>query len=245
MHSMWKTLLVALLVLVAGCSGGVGGDGATATQTTTVADTADGDTTNGDTGESGDSSSSEDSSSSMAFDFNQSWDEQFREGQYYRYEITSPNLNDTATYEWEVLSATEDEVTIRTKVDAEETTSEQTVTASRDQLYSELSGSPSGSIATVGFNSPYYSGVDGETLEVGDGWEASGTNGNVSFTVERTSSYAGLDCAYFVVQMNGSVFWESCVSPESPLPGYMAFYEEEGDDEPVFEMTLVEYRPGN
>ncbi|KTG27952.1 hypothetical protein [Haloferax profundi] len=246
MHSMWKTLLVALLVLVAGCSGGVGGDGTTATQTTT-ADTADGDAANADTsdgGETGDSST-DDSASSMAFDFNQTWDEQFREGQYYRYEITSPNVDGTATYEWEVLDATDDEVTIRTKVVTEDSTSEQTVTAARDELYSELSGSPSGSIATVGFNSPYYSGVEGETLEVGDSWEASGANGDVSFAVESTSSYAGLDCANFVVRTNGSVFWESCVTPESPLPGYMAFYEEEGDDEPVFEMTLVEYRPGN
>ncbi|KAB1193661.1 hypothetical protein GJR96_09500 [Haloferax sp. MBLA0076] len=244
MHSMWKALLVASLVLVAGCSGGTGGEDATTTATETGNLTATVTTTptGGDDGSGG---ANNGDSNSMMFDFNQSWDQQFREGQYYRYEITSPNIDGTATYEWEVLDATEDEVTIRTKVVTEDSTSEQTVTAARDELYSELSGSPSGSIATVGFNSPYYSGVEGETLEVGDSWEASGTNGDVSFTVERTSSYAGLDCANFVVRTNGSVFWESCVSPESPLPGYMAFYEEEGDDEPVFEMTLVEYRPGN
>ncbi|WP_411964091.1 hypothetical protein [Haloferax sp. YSMS24] len=246
MNTVWKTLLVASLVLLAGCGGGVGGDdAATATQTTAAEDAAATTTAaSGDDGESG-SGGGDESAKSATFDFNQSWDKQFRAGQYYRYEVESPNLDETATYEWEVVSIDEENVTIRTTVVADGTTTEQTVTASRDQLYSELSGSPSGSIATIGFNSPYYSGVDGETLEVGDGWEASGQNGDVSFTVESTSNYAGLQCADFVVRTNGSVFWESCVSPESPLPGYMAFYEEEGDEEPAFEMTLVEYRPGN
>lgn len=249
MNAVWKTLLVASLVLVAGCSGGTAGEDATTTaaatgnltETVTTTPTGGGGSGGDTAGGGGDSADAE----SMTFDFNQSWDRQFREGMYYRYEVTSPNLDETATYEWEVLSVEGENVTIRTAVQTGETSSEQTVTASRDELYGELSGSPSGSVATVGFDSPYYSGVDGETLEVGDGWEASGPNGNVSFTVESTSTYGGLQCADFVVRTNGSVFWESCVSPESPLPGYMAFYEEEGDDEPAFEMTLVEYRSGN
>ena len=250
MQTAWKTLLVALLVLVAGCSGGAGGDDTTATAetenlTATVTTTATGDGGGDDTSGGNDASGGDESAKSASFEFNQSWDKQFRAGQYYRYEVESPNLEETATYEWEVVAVDGDNVTIRTTVVADGTTTTQTVTAPQDQLYGELSGSPSGSVATIGFDSPYYSGVDGETLEVGDGWEASGQNGDVSFKVESASSYAGLECANFVVRTNGSVFWESCVSPESPLPGYMAFYEEEGDEEPAFEMTLVEYRAGD
>ncbi len=236
-----RVLLAALMVLLAGCGGGVGGDATTATDASTGATDATGTAVDGESaGQSGDGDAER-----TSFTFNGTWDQRYRTGQYYRYDITSPSIDGTATYEWEVVSATDDEVTIRTKLVTPNTTSEQTVSAPPDEIYGELAGSPSGSVATIGFDSPYYSGVDGETLRVGDGWEASGENGNVSFKVEEISTSAGLECANFVVRTNGSVFWESCVTPESPLPGYMAFYEEEGDDEPAFEMVLVEYRSGD
>ncbi|POG56027.1 hypothetical protein [Haloferax marisrubri] len=230
------------MVLLAGCGGGVGGDATTATDSSAGATDA---TATAADGDSADQSGDGDATERTSFDFNGTWDQRYRTGQYYRYDITSPSIDGTATYEWEVVSATDDEVTIRTKLVTPNTTSEQTVSAPPDEIYGELAGSPSGSVATIGFDSPYYSGVDGETLSVGDGWEASGANGNVSFRVEEISAYAGLECANFVVRTNGSVFWESCVTPESPLPGYMAFYEEEGDEEPAFEMVLVEYRAGD
>ncbi|AHZ23608.1 hypothetical protein BM92_13590 [Haloferax mediterranei ATCC 33500] len=234
-------LLVALLVLVAGCSGGIGGDGTTTTAAQTTVET--GTATDGETSTPGNESGN--ASSTTAFEFNGTWDNQYRTGQYYRYEITADSIDGTATYEWEVLSATDDEVTVRAKLVTSNTTSERTVTASPDKINSKLSGSPTGSVATLGFGSPYYSSIDGKSLSVGDSWEVSGANGDTSFKVERVSTYAGLECANFVVRTNGSVTWESCVSPESPLPGHMAFYEEEGDDEPAFEMVLVEYRSGN
>ncbi|UVE50384.1 hypothetical protein KU306_00280 [Haloferax larsenii] len=246
MRQYTHVLVVALLVLLAGCSGGLGGDGATATETTTDTTDSERDTSATPATDASGTPTTGDESAKLTteFEFNGSWDQQYRPGQYYRYEVESPNLDGTATYEWEVVSATEQNVTIRAKLVSAETTTEQTVTAPADELYGELSGSPTGSVATLGFNSPYYSGLDEKSLEVGDGWETSGTNGNVSFKVESTSTYAGLQCADFVVRTNGSVFWESCVAPDSPLPGYMAFYEDEGDEEPAFEMTLVEYRPG-
>ncbi|WP_396612009.1 hypothetical protein ACH9L7_01635 [Haloferax sp. S1W] len=244
MRQHLRVLLVALLVLLAGCSGGVGGDGdggdgvtlTETTQTTTAA---------GSNGSTTDSTDTESAKAATELEFNSTWDEQYRAGQYYRYEIESPNLDGTATYEWEIVSVSENNVTIRTTLVTSESTSEQTVTAPADELSGELSGTSSGSVAALGFDSPYYSALDGKTLEVGDGWEASGSNGNVSFAVESTSTHAGLQCADFVVRTNGSVFWESCVAPDSPLPGYVAFYENEGDSDPAFEMTLVEYRPGS
>ncbi|MFC7202287.1 hypothetical protein ACFQJC_02075 [Haloferax namakaokahaiae] len=239
MNRPWSILAVSLLVLLAGCGGGVsGGQDGTAATTAAAGDaTADGTTTAAE-GES------QAAMSTTEFDFNQSWDTQYRAGQYYRYEITSPNLDETASYEWEVVETNETSVTIRTTVETSNGTSEQTVTASREELYSELAGSPSGSIATLGFDSPYYASVEGETLEVGDSWNLSSPSGNVSVTVDEIETYADLRCANFVVRMNDSLFWESCVTPESPLPGYVAFYDE-NETEPAFEMTLVEYRRGD
>ncbi|WP_410766881.1 hypothetical protein [Haloferax sp. DFSO60] len=237
MNRLWSILAVSLLVLLAGCGGGVGGGQDQSAATTAVDGTATETATDADGG-------SQEAMSTTEFDFNQSWETQYRAGQYYRYEITSPNIEETATYEWEVIEANETSVTIRTTVVTSNQTTEQTVTASRDELYSELSGTPSGSIATLGFDSPYYTSVEGETLEVGDTWELSSPNGNVSVTVDEINTYADLRCANFVVTMNDSLFWESCVTPESPLPGYVAFYDED-TTEPAFEMTLVEYRRGN
>lgn len=240
MNRLWSTLAVALLVLLAGCGGGVGG-GETAA-TTAAGDAAADATATSTEAASGDAPDS--AVEAKSFDFNQTWDRQYRAGQYYRYEITSPNLEDTATYEWEVVSTDAENVTIRTTITTSNGTAEQTVTAPKDQLYSELSGSPSGSVAALGFNSPYYSSVEGETLEVGDSWELSSASGTMTVEVDEINTYADLRCANFVVRMNDSLFWESCVTPESPLPGYVAFYDE-GQTDPAFEMTLVEYRPGN
>lgn len=237
-----RVLLAAVMVLLAGCGGGVGGDATAATEPTTDATGATDATTTAD-GESANQSG--DAAERTPVTFNETWDQRYRAGQYYRYDIESRSIDGTATYEWEVVSATDDEVTVRTKLVTPNGTTEQTVTAPPDEVYGELAGTPSGSVATLGFDSPYYNGVDGETLSVGDSWESSGPNGTVSFEVEALSTYAGLECAAFVVRTNGSVFWESCVTPESPLPGYVAFYEEEGDDTPAFEMELVEYRAGD
>lgn len=236
-----RVLLAALMVLLAGCGGGVGGAATTATDASTGATDA---TATATDGESADQSGDGDAERA-SFSFNGTWDQRYRTGQYYRYDIESRSIDGTATYEWEVVSATDDEATVRTKLVTPNGTTEQTVTAPPDEVYGELAGTPSGSVATLGFDSPYYNGVDGETLSVGDSWESSGPNGTVSFEVEALSTYAGLECAAFVVRTNGSAFWESCVTPESPLPGYVAFYEEEGDDTPAFEMELVEYRSGN
>jgi hypothetical protein len=238
------TLLVAVLVVVAGCagspdaapapSGGGDGDGADgqAASTTTAppstdrppepsADGADG---------GGDAPASE-------------WDRYaFRAGDVYEYEVYS-ETDGAGTLRWEVVDASETAVTLKMDYDTESVTFSQTVTAPPDEVFASFFVTPVGPFLSLSLTSPYLAAVEDEELSVGEGFEYTGPDGTASFRVERLATYGGLECYDFVTRHNGTVVYESCVAAEHPFPAHTAVYDSE-TDERLVELTLVAYRRG-
>jgi len=242
MNRLTVLLTVGMLVL-AGCAGGAGSDSDSSTATATATPTPTATSSSGSSGSGSSSSSGSGGTSSSSGSLSGAYDPyDFRAGQYYRYDVNAPDDFGVGTFEWEVLETSEESVTVRAKMDTDETKFEQTVTSPPEEVYGRFMATPAGALLFASVLSPGVAQLEGEELSVGDGWSYSGPDGSVSVRVERLESFGGLDCGTVVARQNGTAVWENCVSPDSALPGHTVFLNDEGSTE--FEMTLVEYRPG-
>ena len=232
---MRRLILVAVVVMtvLAGCTtasdpgGAAGGDGTDATTTA-----ASGGSDTGDADDGGDASAG-------------SWDRfEFREGEYYEYEVYLEDEYDGGTLTWEVLDVSGDEVTVKTTFEAGDASASQTVTAPADEVYGRLMMPPFGTFVLLGVASPFAAFVEDEKLAVGEGWSYAGPDGSGSFRVDRVETHAGLECSVVELTSNETVVYETCVTGDAAMPGHVAV-REEATGEASLEMTLVEYHAGN
>jgi hypothetical protein len=94
--------------------------------------------------------------------------------------------------------------------------------------------------AAIVLFSPMYGMLMGYEWEVGNEWSFTSEGETVSFRVEAECSYAGIQGLRGVWRQNQRARLEVCVSPQVALPLAVVFRD---DNEEVYRMTLVEYRP--
>lgn len=158
----------------------------------------------------------------------------FEAGQTYRYAFAAAD-GANGTVEFEVLSATEDAVSVRWHVVTGNLNLERVTTSAPADLYDDLARTEAGDVVRLGADVP-NGAIAGEALTVGSGYRDTG-QGTLSYVVERYATYGGVDCSVFVYRVAEEPLWESCVTADSPLPVYTVHY---ADGEPEFEFRLVE-----
>jgi hypothetical protein len=239
------TLLVAALVVVAGCTGtpdpapgpSGGGDGDAAAPDTQPDGTP---TVPPSTPQTAEPSAGDDGGGDEpASEWNRY---AFRTGDVYEYEVYS-ETDGAGTLRWEVLDASEASVTLQMDYDTESVTFSQTVTAAPDEVFASFFVTPVGPFLSLSLTSPYLAALEDEELAVGEGFEYAGPDGTASVRVERLATYGGLQCYDFVTRHNGSIVYESCVAADHPFPAHTAVYDAQ-TDERLVELTLVAHRRG-
>jgi hypothetical protein len=158
----------------------------------------------------------------------------FEAGQTYRYAFTAPD-GVNGTVEFEVLSATEDAVSVRWHVVTGNLNRERVTTSAPADLYDDLARTEVGDVVRLGADVP-NGAIAGEALTVGSGYRDTG-QGTLSYVVERYAAYGGVDCSVFVYRVAEEPLWESCVTTDSPLPVYTVHY---ADGDPEFEFRLLD-----
>lgn len=244
-------VLVALVVLLAGCSGAPGGGDATATPTAGSAGGGGG----GDTGGAGVSTPAS----------GEAWDRfDFAEGEFYRYAVVDRANGLEAEVTWEVLAVdgtqltaeftyvADGEAVTRTVTGEEATIAFELVRAAADGDEDEIGAATrAATYLSLGPFNPGTTFFTSRELAVGNSWNLAGspTAGYATASVEGRSSYAGTDCFDTAIRVPDNDEWadstfsdfEMCINPDLGLALYTAYYEPDAD-EPLFEVTLVEHR---
>lgn len=221
--SRYVMIALALLIVLAGCSGTGGGDATTTTQTTTAAPTTTGGapTIGGDT-----------NTEWVFFDFDQP--------ATYEYDVYVRDQG-SGTMRWDVTDVSDDQVTVHVVYDVGETSYKSTMTGTRETIRAQLFATPAGPLVATAMFMPglWY---QGQHMAVGNQWSSVTSEGSASFAVTGTDSYAGVDCYVTEMRFNETVQHRGCVSPDIGLAPHSAFYDEDGTLE--LEMTLTNYTRG-
>lgn len=249
-------VLVALLVLLAGCSGGGAPAGGDATPTATAAGG----------GGSGSGSGSGGGGGDPTPESGEEWDRfAFSEGEFYRYAVVDRANDREAEVTWEVLAVDGNELTAEFTYESEGEAVTRTVTADESTVAFELiraatsdgdeteieAASRAATYLSLGPFNPATTFFTSREIAVGNSWNIAGspTAGYVTATVEGRESYAGTDCFVSTIRVPDNDEWadstfsdfEMCIAVDLGLSLYTAYYEPDAD-EPLFEVTLVEYR---
>ncbi len=218
-------MLVVLTVLLAGCVGGVGVD---SDSTPTATPTSSGSNGGGGSGGGGSSGDLEPGSWEVL---------EFDQPATYTYDIFVEGEGEGSLV-WDVQSVDGDTITVRTVYDLGGERFESTVTGTRETVQSQLYANPAGILllTTMFTPSAWYAGQE---LEVGSGWSYQTAEGSASFEVTGVDTYAGVDCFASEMQVDGTVLYEGCFSPDLGLAPYTAYYNEDGSLS--MEMVLVSY----
>lgn len=231
-------VLVAVLVVVAGCAGGGtasdrSGDGAAATTTATATPT---------TAESSDATTDAEATASSAGAAGVDPGEWewfgFDEPATYTYDLYIEDEGE-GTLVWDVTDVSADSVTVSITYELGETSFESTMTGDRETIRSQAMMTPAGPILMLTMFSPTFAYYEGQELAVGNQWSYAGPDGSLSFDVTGTDTVAGVDCYTTEMTLNGTVVHEACLSPELGAAPHAAYYEEDGTL--TFELTLVDY----
>lgn len=227
--------LVALLVLLSGCTGGLPGGAPDGSPS--------GDSTGGDGGD-GDGGDGDEALVT--------WERfAFEPGEYYRFEVTQPD-EDPEYVTWEVLAVDGSDVTIEVTVERDGETTSQTVTGQNATVVTKLQDVRAMGYLVMGpFNAmtAYFASRD---FAPGNSWRLAGSErtGYLTAEVEGTDSYAGKECYVAAVRSPDNEHWkddrydwEFCIAPDVGLALHTAYRDGE-TGELTGSVTLVEYRPG-
>ncbi|WP_323676613.1 hypothetical protein [Halorubellus sp. PRR65] len=228
-------LVVAVLVLTAGCLTGGGG----APESTTVGtDGANGGGASADGGDgSGDGASGDDTSDSTDAASGEWEPFAFETPARYEYEVFMEGDGE-GTIVWDVESVDDGEYTVTLVYEMNGERYETTATGTKDTVVQQFYTNPGGAVLVTTMSQPsaWYEGRD---LSTGTKWSYSTPQGSASFAVTGTDTIAGVDCWTSEMRVNGSVFHEACFSPDLGLAPYAAYYGEDGTLE--MSLTLVAY----
>ncbi|MFC7045547.1 hypothetical protein ACFQH6_09175 [Halobacteriaceae archaeon GCM10025711] len=216
-------LVVALLVVLAGCVGGAPADSGTAT--TTEAPTTEPGQTTAATGDDDGMESGE----WALFDFDKP--------ATYTYDVYIRDEGE-GTLVWDVQSIDGDRATVRVVYEMAGERFESTMTGDKDTVTSQLFATPAGLVLVTTMFTPaaWYAGQE---LQVGNQWAYQTPKGSASFAVTGTDTIAGVDCFTTEMRVNGTVVHEAAVSPALGLAPHAAYYDEDGTLE--MELRLVSY----
>ncbi|MFD1645620.1 hypothetical protein [Haloarchaeobius litoreus] len=220
--------LVVLTVLLAGCVGGGVGVDSTETGTPTSSGGGSGGGNGGGGGGGGGSGDLEPGSWNVL---------EFDQPATYTYDIYVEEEG-SGTLVWDVQEVDGDTITIRTVYELGEERYESTVTGTKETVQSQLYANPAGILllTTMFTPSAWYGGQE---LEVGSGWSYQTQEGSASFEVTGVQTYAGVDCFYSEMIVDGTTLHEGCFSPDLGLAPYTAYYNEDGSLS--MSMELVSY----
>jgi hypothetical protein len=227
MARSYYVVLLVLFVALAGCAGGGGpaADGATPT-----ASGGSGDGSGNSGGGSGSGSSGDTTAVWAPYEF--------RQGEYYEYELTESGQSQ-GTFYWEVLSVDDESVTVRFSGDMDGEQFETTATGAPESIYSNFVTTPGGSAIFVAFYGPFVGPFAGEALTVGQSWSYTSANETLEYSIERSDSVAGRDVVVSVVRFNGVVEYETWIDTELALAAKTVIYTD-GEEDMLVE--LVDYR---
>ncbi len=169
----------------------------------------------------------------------------FRGTEHFKYEMNMTEDGDTQTgwYTLDLEPRGGDQVWMKVKAAMGEATSEFSTTAAPDavhsQLLPQLMMSPAGAPMIATLFAPwwgmYFAGRD---WAVGAGWSFSDGAKQVSFKVEDTCSYAGVEGKNVVWREDDEVRGESCIAIGVALPLAVSFRDDSGRH---YKVTLTEY----
>ncbi|WP_227131313.1 hypothetical protein [Halorubellus salinus] len=226
-------LVVAVLVLTAGCLTG-GGGGAPETD----GSSGDGASDGGDSNDGGDSSDGDAPDSSDGDAVSGEWEPfAFDTPARYEYAVFMEGDGEGAIV-WDVESVDDGEYTVTLVYEMGDERYETTATGTKDTVVQQFFTNPGGIVLVTTMSQPavWYEGRD---LSTGTKWSYSTPQGSASFAVTGTDTIARVDCWTSEMRINDSVFHEACFSPDLGLAPYAAYYGEDGTLE--MSLTLVSY----
>lgn len=251
-------LVVAVLVLTAGCLTGGGGDAPTTPSdgvsgeddTGGGTDGASGgdDASGGDgtDGAGGDSVNDDDSVDDGANDGDTSdgdlageWEPfAFDQPARYEYEVFMEG-DGTGTIVWDVTSVSDGEYTVELVYEMAGERFETTATGTKDTVMQQFYANPGGIVLLTTMYQPaaYYQDRD---LSTGTKWSYSTPDGSASFAVTGTDTVGGVACSTSEMRIDGGVVHEACFSPSLGLAPFAAYYDEDGGLE--MSLTLVSFQ---
>lgn len=246
-------LVVAVLVLTAGCltggggapttssDGGAegGGDGAgSGSDGSSGSDGADGgaDAGGGEGAADGDDASGDDETTGSARA--DEWEPfAFDQPARYEYEVFMEG-DGTGSIVWDVQSVSDGEYTVQLIYEMDGERFETTATGTKDTVVQQFYANPGGILLVTTMSQP-AAWYEGRELSTGTKWSYTTPQGSASFAVTGTDTVAGVDCWTSEMRINGSVYHEACFSPDLGLAPYAAYYGEDGTLE--MSLTLVAY----
>ncbi|WP_435358986.1 hypothetical protein [Haloarchaeobius sp. DFWS5] len=228
-RNLLLVLVVSACIVLAGCTGGLGGDGA-------AQGTAGGSGDNGGSGGSGDDAGAGagDSSALQSGE----WEPfDFDEPAKYTYDVYTEGDGE-GTLVLDVQEVSGDTITVKTVYEMAGERYESTFTGTKENVQGQMMMNPAGIILMTTMIQPgaWYAGQD---LEVGTQWSYSTQEGSASFEVTGTETVAGVECYHSEMTVNSSVMYEGCFAPQLGLAPYTAYYEEDGTLS--MELELVSY----
>ena len=253
-----STILVCLVVVLAGCTGlgGLGGSGGDETSTASNAGSGGdggsepaasggGNATAADAGSSGGSASGSSggaesgSSNDGALDAEEEWFNLSKPGRYV-FEIESAEEG-TGRMAFEVTNVEDGQSTVTTNYEIGGDSAESTVTGPVGEVESQLVMSPIyGYLIAIQLGGIGAGAVGGgQDLTVGDQFSQQSAEGSTKIEVTGTDSYAGIDCYVVETRINGTLNQEVCTQQAFSSAPYVAIYDENGTLSQRVE--LVEY----
>ncbi|WP_458207564.1 hypothetical protein [Haladaptatus sp. NG-SE-30] len=140
---------------------------------------------------------------------------------------------------WDVESIEGDRITMRIVFTFEGETQEKTMTFARDDAFAQVAFSPGGHYAMTTIFSSSMSSVYEKDLRVGQSWTAVSGEGTMRYDVVEKRNYAGVECYFSQIRMNGSVSMEGCYAPNHGVAPYGAYYDDSGTQ--LVEVKLASY----
>lgn len=241
-------LVVAVLVLTAGCltggagapttssdgGGGEGGGGADGSAGGSDGSDGGAGAGGGDGAADGHDASGGDGDDTTDSDLAGEWEPfAFDEPARYEYEVFMEG-DGTGSIVWDVQSVDDGEYTVQLTYEMAGERFETTATGTKDTVVQQFYANPGGILLVTTMSQPaaYYENRD---LSTGTKWSYSTPDGSASFAITGTDTVGGVACSTSEMRLNDSVVHEACFSPDLGLAPYAAYYGEDG----TLEMSLA------
>ncbi|GAA0235162.1 hypothetical protein ACFFQF_24840 [Haladaptatus pallidirubidus] len=140
---------------------------------------------------------------------------------------------------WDIQAIDGENVTLNSIFEFGGEKHESSMTVNRDDAIIDLAFVPGGQYAVQTMYAGAMSNAYGKDLRVGQSWSFTTQDGTMAYEVTEKRTYAGIECYYSEVRIDGSVARVGCYSPDHGVAPYSAYYDENG--ETVLEVKLVEY----
>ncbi len=222
------SIFVVLAVVLAGCAG----------FSPSVPDSGDADASGNGNGVSGSGNGGSDGTSEETAK-NSFEPFQFERPGKYTFEVMDANKG-SGKLVWDVQSIDGENVTLDSVFEFEGERQTSSMTVNRENAVAELAFSPGGQYAIQTMYSGAMSHAYGKDLKVGQSWSFTTADGSMKFEITEKRTYAGIECYYSELRLNGSVARDGCYSPDHGVAPYSAYYDETGKT--LLEVKLVKYK---